>query len=212
MARINLLPWREEQRVQKNKEFLTLVVMIALLAGAAVLATLFFFDSKLKEQQTANELIVTENNKLDKALKEIESLEQRKEDILSRMRVIQDLQGKRPIPVRVWDDLSGAIPDALFLTKLKREGNKLVLFGKADNPNVVSVLINNINASNWMGDSSVQFIKKGDDKVTGKNSSEVAYPENNYVGFQVTTQIQSSIKKKDGDEGTDASEKTGGNK
>ncbi len=215
MARINLLPWREEQRLQKNKEFLTLVVMIALLAGAAVLATLFFFNNKLTEQQAANELIVTENNKLDKALKEIESLEQRKEDIISRMKVIQDLQGKRPIPVRVWDDLSGAMPEALFLTKLERKGEELILSGKADNPNVVSVLLTNLNASKWMDNSSVQFIEKGENKgkASNKDLSDIVYPENNYVGFQVTTHIQSSIKK-DGEEGegADASEETGGNK
>ncbi len=152
-----------------------------------------------------------ENNKLDKALKEIESLEQRKEDIISRMKVIQDLQGKRPIPVRVWDDLSGAMPEALFLTKLERKGEELILSGRADNPNVVSVLLTNLNASKWMDNSSVQFIEKGDNRATDKNSSDIVYPENNYVGFQVTTHVQSSIKK-DGEEGADASEETGGNK
>ncbi len=191
MARINLLPWREELRLQKNKEFITLVVMIALLAGLAVGATLLFYSNKLSDQKAANELITTENQKLDKALKEIETLEERKEEIISRMKVIQDLQGKRPIPVRVWDDLARAVPDMLFLTKLERKNNQLILSGKAENPNIVSTLINNLDRGQWMGNSSVQFIEKGADaKIPDRNSTEEIYPENSYVGFQVTTTIQ----------------------
>ncbi len=191
MARINLLPWREEQRLQKNKEFVSLVVMIALLAGIAVGATLLFFSNKLSDQKAANELITTENKKLDKALKEIETLEQRKDEMISRMKVIQDLQGKRPIPVRVWDDLARAVPEMLFLTKVERKDNQLILSGRAENPNIVSALINNLDRSQWMGSSSVQFIEKGEDlKMPDKNSTEEIYPENSYVGFQVTTTIQ----------------------
>ncbi len=199
MARINLLPWREELRVQKNKEFVTLVVMIGLLAGLAVGATLLFFNNKLNDQKAANELITTENQKLDKALKEIETLEERKEEITSRMKVIQDLQGKRPIPVRVWDDLARAVPEMLFLTRLERKGNQLILSGKAENPNIVSALINNLDRSQWMGSSSVQFIEKGEDaKIPDRNSTEEIYPENSYVGFQVTTTIQMSTKEGEG--------------
>ncbi len=196
MPHINLLPWREELRLQKNKEFMTLIIMIALLAVLAVGATLFFFNNRLNDQKAANELISTRNQQLDVALKEIETLEQRKEDIIARMKVIQDLQGKRPIPVRVWDDLARAMPEMLFLTKLERKGDKLILSGKAENPNIVSVLINNLNRSHWMGDSSVQFIEKADEaKVPDKNSKEIIYPESSYVGFQVTTIIQMSGKK-----------------
>ncbi len=195
MPRINLLPWREEQRLQKNKEFISLVVMIGLLAGIAVGATLLFFNNKLSDQKAANQLITTENQKLDKALKEIETLEQRKEEITSRMKVIQDLQGKRPIPVRVWDDLARAVPEMLFLTKLERKGDQLVLSGKAENPNIVSALINNLDRSQWMGNSSVQFIEKGEDvKIPDRDSTEEIYPENSYIFFQVTTNIQMSTK------------------
>lgn len=194
MPRINLLPWREELRLQKNKEFITLVIMIALLALLAVGATLFFFNNRLDDQKAANELIISENQKLDNALKEIATLEQRKEEIIARMKVIQDLQGKRPIPVRVWDDLARAVPEMLFLTKLERKGNQLILSGKAENPNIVSTLINNLNRSQWMGNSSVQFIEKGEDtKIPDKKSKEIIYPEDSYVSFQVSTTIQMSV-------------------
>ena len=160
MDRINLLPWRQEERARRNKEFITLVVAVTLLSLLAAFATWSYFNNELAEQLDANALIEQENARLDKALVEIDSLEQRREDIISRMQVIQDLQGRRPVPVRLWDDLAKAIPPALYLNNLKREGDVLTLTGLADNPNVVSSLIRNLDSSKWMGNSAVSNIQQ----------------------------------------------------
>ncbi len=202
MARINLLPWREEERARRNKEFITLVVAVTLLSLLAAFATWSYFNNELAEQLDANALIEQENARLDKALVEIDSLEQRREDIISRMQVIQDLQGRRPVPVRLWDDLAKAIPPALYLNNLKREGNVLTLTGLADNPNVVSSLIRNLDSSKWMGDSAVSNIQQN---ITAYQAAPVLentvttpgeqprpiYPEDSYVQFVITTKVQS---------------------
>jgi type IV pilus assembly protein PilN len=160
MARINLLPWRQEERERRNKEFITLVVAVTLLALLAAFASWSYFNNELDEQLDANALIEQENARLDKALVEIDSLEQRRDDIVSRMQVIQDLQGRRPVPVRLWDDLAKAMPPALYLNNLKREGDVLTLTGLADNPNIVSSLIRNLDSSKWMGNSAVSNIQQ----------------------------------------------------
>ena len=202
MARINLLPWREEERARRNKEFITLVVAVTLLSLLAAFATWSYFNNELAEQLDANALIEQENARLDKALVEIDSLEQRREDIISRMQVIQDLQGRRPVPVRLWDDLAKAIPPALYLNNLKREGDVLTLTGLADNPNVVSSLIRNLDSSKWMGDSAVSNIQQN---ITAYQAAPVLentvttpgeqprpiYPEDSYVQFVITTKVQS---------------------
>ncbi|ABE75949.1 PilN domain-containing protein [Psychrobacter cryohalolentis] len=202
MARINLLPWREDERARRNKEFITLVVAVTLLSLLAAFATWSYFNNELAEQLDANALIEQENARLDKALVEIDSLEQRREDIISRMQVIQDLQGRRPVPVRLWDDLAKAIPPALYLNNLKREGDVLTLTGLADNPNVVSSLIRNLDSSKWMGDSAVSNIQQN---ITAYQAAPVLentvttpgeqprpiYPEDSYVQFVITTKVQS---------------------
>ncbi|CAN6961621.1 MULTISPECIES: PilN domain-containing protein [Psychrobacter] len=201
MARINLLPWRQEERERRNKEFLTLVVAVTLLALLAAFASWSYFNNELDEQRNANALIEQENARLDKALTEIDSLEQRREDIISRMQVIQDLQGRRPVPVRLWDDLAKAIPPALYLNNLKREGDTLTLTGLADNPNVVSSLIRNLDSSKWMGNSAVSNIQQNisayapapalNETVTTGEQPRPVYPEDSYVQFVVTTKVQS---------------------
>ncbi len=193
MARINLLPWRE----RRNKEFITLVAAVTLLALLTAFATWSYFNNELDEQRDANALITQENTRLDTALVEIDSLEQRRDDIVSRMQVIQDLQGRRPVPVHLWDDLAKAMPAALYLNNLKREDNTLILTGLADNPNVVSSLIRNLDASKWMGNSAVRNIQQNISAYqpapalnTGKQSRPT-YPEDSYVQFVITTQVQS---------------------
>lgn len=205
MARINLLPWRQEERERRNKEFITLVVAITLLTLLAAFASWSYFNNELDEQLDANTLIEQENTRLDTALTEIDSLEQRREDIISRMQVIQDLQGRRPIPVRLWDDLAKATPPALYLTNLKREGDILTLTGLADNPNVVSSLIRNLDDSKWMGNSAVSNIQQNinayeaapvlNSPVTNGEQEQTrpVYPEDSYVQFVVTTRVQSEL-------------------
>ena len=203
MARINLLPWRSVERERRNKEFITLVVAVTLLALLAAFAAWGYFNNELQDQRDANALIQQENTRLDTALVEIDTLEQRREDIISRMQVIQDLQGRRPVPVRLWDDIAKAIPPALYLNNIKREGDLITLTGLADNPNIVSSLIRNLDSSQWMGDSAVRNIQKNisayestteptQTVTTGAGgTSRPIYPEDSYVQFVITTQVQS---------------------
>lgn len=205
MARINLLPWRQEERERRNKEFIALVAAVTLLALLTAFAAWSYFNSELNDQRDANALIEQENARLDTALKEIETLEQRRDDIVSRMQVIQDLQGRRPIPVHLWDDIAKAIPPALYLTNLKREGDLLTLTGMADNPNVVSSLIRNLDDSPWMGNSAVQNIQQNITAYQAApeiNTAPTAdgtpprpiYPEDSYVQFVITTQVEFASK------------------
>nr|WP_289055264.1 PilN domain-containing protein [uncultured Psychrobacter sp.] len=201
MARINLLPWRAEERERRNKEFITLVVAVTLLTLLAAFATWSYFNNELEEQLDANALIEQENARLDTVLSDIDSLEQRREDIISRMQVIQDLQGRRPVPVRLWDDLAKAMPSALYLNNLKREGDVITLAGLADNPNVVSNLIRNLDSSKWMGNSAVSNIQQNisayqaaptlNNTINTGEQTRPVYPEDSYVQFVVTTKVQS---------------------
>ncbi|WP_230660854.1 PilN domain-containing protein [Psychrobacter sp. I-STPA10] len=196
MARINLLPWREEERERKNKEFITQVIAVVLFSLLAAFAVWSFYNRELEQQQQANELIRTANTSLDADLKQIDDLEVRRDAIISRMRVIQDLQGRRPVPVRIWDDIAKAVPSAMYLTNLKREGDLITFTGRADNPNIVSSLVRNLNASDWMHDSKLKSIQddiqayqpKVNPTVVDQTTRPV-YPEDSYIQFVVTTQV-----------------------
>lgn len=199
MARINLLPWRQEVRERKNKEFMTLVVAVILLSLLGAFAAWSYFNNQLTNQQTANENIRQENTNLDRALAEIETLEQQRDDIVARMKVIQDLQGRRPVPVRVWDDIARLIPAQMYLTNMKREGEMITFTGQAGDNTVISNFIRALDGSEWLQESAVVSIQQPNagayqqPSQTGNKPPRPEYPEDRYLTFVVTTKISQSL-------------------
>ena len=149
MAKINLLPWRAELREQRKKEFITINVAIFLLAVVCGGLVWMFFNSKLNDQKTANQQITSANTALDARLKDLDGLQAQRDEILARMKVIQDLQGQRPIVVRLFDELARITPSGMYLTRFKREGDKFTIEGRAESPNTVSELLRNLESSVW---------------------------------------------------------------
>lgn len=203
MARINLLPWRQEVRERKNKEFMTLIVAVLLLSLLAAFAAWSYFNNQLTDQQAANEKIKQENTNLDKALTEIETLEQQRDDIVARMKVIQDLQGRRPVPVRVWDDIARVIQPQMYLTNMKREGDLITFTGQAADNTVVANFMRALDGSEWLQDSAVVSIQQPNavayqqapqtpQPTANGKQPRPAYPEDNYITFVVTTKISQS--------------------
>ena len=150
MAQINLLPWREERRQELKKQFLvTLALVVALGAGLVLLGDRIV-NSQI-ENQTARNAYLTENiKKLDKIIAEIRDLQKRRNQLLDRMRVIQELQGNRPIIVRVMDQLVRTVPDGVFYNSLNSKGSKITIQGVAESNNRVSSLMRQLDASDWL--------------------------------------------------------------
>lgn len=198
MARINLLPWRQEERQRKNKEFNVLAGAAAALSVLAILLAMTFLGNELSNQQAANDKVKAEVARLDGVLTQIDDLEKQRDDMLARMKVIQDLQGHRSVPVRVWDDIARALPGNAYLVGMKREGDMITLTGYAADPNVVSELVRNLDASPWLASSGVPNVKTSVEAYATPSSlnqtkegdlPRIVLPEDSYISFTVTTKV-----------------------
>jgi type IV pilus assembly protein PilN len=150
MAQINLLPWREERRQDLKKAFLTTVALVLAVAAGLVLLTDRIVNGQI-ENQIARNVYLEENIKeLDKEVAEIRDLQKRRNQLLDRMKVIQELQGNRPIIVRVLDQLVRTVPDGVFYTSLSTKGKKISISGIAESNNRVSSLMRRLDASDWL--------------------------------------------------------------
>lgn len=159
MAHINLLPWREEQRQEQTRQFATITVLSMVLTGALIFMVHVTFSNQIDHQRYRNKMLQDEITRLDESLKQIEKLEETKEQLLSRMDVIQSLQQQRPQIVHLFDDFVRTVPEGIYLTDIKQEANQLTIKGVAESNGRVSAYMRNIDASEWMTTPKLQVIE-----------------------------------------------------
>ena len=189
MAKINLLPWRDELREQRKKKFVAFCVGVAALGVASVFSGWVYFDQKLDDQEQANQLIVSTNQNLDAQLKSLDGLQERRNAIIERMKLIQGLQGQRPITVRLVDELVRVTPPTMYLSKFTRTGDKFTIEGKAESPNTVAELLRNLEASPWYRNAFMNSFLAAEEKKDKEVSSLVPRVEENYGSFVVTVDL-----------------------
>ncbi len=159
MAHINLLPWREELRKQKQKEFISTSTISAILAGMLVLVAHLYVNGKIEHQKSRNNYIQTEIDILNKRIGRIQELESMKQGLLARMNVIQDLQSSRPESVHMMDELVRSLPDGVFLNLFKQRNKNLTMEGIAQSNARVSDYMRNIDTSEWFSDPHLDLIR-----------------------------------------------------
>ena len=197
MAQINLLPWREELRMRRQKRFgVTIAIAVALMLGV-VGAVHMHFQGLIDHQRARNGLLEREIKKLDKQIKEIKNLKNERTRLLARTEKIQQLQSGRPEIVHLVDELVKTLPDGVYYTKVTQKGASLALDGVAQSNARVSSLMRQLDGSQWLQDPRLlQIVAAG-----GKKGS---------TGFRNST-FKLNIKQTQKSQGQ-ADSKTGGKK
>ena len=159
MARINLLPWREERRKARQKEFVGMLGL-AVLAGILLSILIYsFYSGRVSNQNARNDFLRGEITKVDGEIKEIEALDQKKAKLLARKEVIEQLQANRSQMVHLFDSLVRTIPDGVALTAIKQEGDILTLSGRSQSNARVSTYMRQLESSGWMTKPDLNIIE-----------------------------------------------------
>lgn len=159
MARINLLPWREQLREERKQRFLVSLVGVLIVAAGVVFLGDQLLNSAIEQQNARNDFVRKEIAVLDSRIKEISELKTRRQQLLERMKIIQDLQGNRPIIGRVFDQLVRTLPDGVYFTSVKMTGKKIDILGAAESNNRVSNLMRNLDGSEWLEAPNLTQVK-----------------------------------------------------
>lgn len=165
MAKINLLPWREELRKIKQRQF-NIMLGFSALAGILFSALIFmYYSGQVSGQIKRNELLRTEITAVELKIKEIEELDKRKLDLLNRKKVIEELQGKRYEMVKLFTALAKTIADGAQITGLNQTGSDLTITGRAQSSARVSTYMKNIMSSNVISQPDLTVIEaRGGDR------------------------------------------------
>jgi len=192
MPRINLLPWREQERKVRRREF-----MVAL-GGAAIAAVIFVGGGKLlyaswtDSQNAKNNLLKKEIVKLDAQIADIQDLENRKQRLVARMEIIERLQRKRPEIVHLFDEMVKTVPEGIYLNSIKQAGKKLEIHGIAQSSTRVSTFMRNIDSSTWMDNPVLQLVEAAPSSPTGGYSFTVT---SDVVGVDLDNGGETTVKK-----------------
>lgn len=165
MPRINLLPWREERRKQRQRDFNAAIAASAAVAVIAVMWWHSWMAGNIDYQNQRNRFLKTQISRVDKRIEEIKDLQNTRKQLLARMRIIERLQQSRPEIVHLFDQFVRTLPDGVYLTSLTQSGDKLTLHGIAQSSARVSAYMRSINDSDWLGDPNLTVIK-ADNKGT----------------------------------------------
>ena len=165
MARINLLPWREERRKQRQQEFYVLLGASAVAAILVVFGALWYIGTQIDAQTERNSTISREITALDAQIKEIEELDRQRDRLIARKEIIEQLQATRSQMVHLFDELVRTLPDGVQLNAIKQGGATLTLEGVAQSNARVSAYMRNLDASAWLKESEIIKIEAvGTDK------------------------------------------------
>src|SRR5690554_4631947 len=109
MARINLLPWRENLRQERQRNFMIALIGTGLLAVALVFLGSHLVQRQISAQEARNTFLQQEIRKLDRDIESIEQLEQTRDNLLARKNVIERLQENRSMMVHLFNYLARTV-------------------------------------------------------------------------------------------------------
>lgn len=183
MARINLLPWREQLREERKKRFLLALAGVMVAGIGIILLADQYYSHAIDRQNARNAYVQKEIAALDERIKQIADLRARRKQLVERMKIIQDLQANRPIIGHLFDQLARTVPDGVFFTDVKMTDKTISISGSAESNNRVSDLMRNMEASPWMAAPSLTEVKA----KQGTDPQQVQQSNNFQLSVRQTT-------------------------
>ena len=167
MPRINLLPWRDEERKERKVKFLVALGGALVAAMLAAFVGYLLMDSMVSAQDLRNEKLKAEIAELDKQIEKINSLEADKSRFIARMEVIEKLQRSRPEIVHIFDEIAKQLPDGVYLTGITQNGTRLKFEDVAQSSTRVSAFMRNIDGSSYLKNPELEVVETKKDNVVG---------------------------------------------
>jgi|tagenome__1003787_1003787.scaffolds.fasta_scaffold20825920_2 type IV pilus assembly protein PilN len=156
MIKINLLsegkrtvrkskPAAAALRGLEGKDIGQWLLVVGLLLGIGALALNWWLLNRTVEEKTAEVAAAQrEVDQMAAVIKEVEDYKGKKSELERKIGVINDLKANQRGPVRVMDYISRALPELLWLDRMKMTPDVIEIEGRAFNTNAVANFIENL--------------------------------------------------------------------
>lgn len=162
MVEINLLPHREAKRAADIRETIALLVLGLVVLGGG---SFFLGSSARSDLQMAKTNVAQLNADIERYRPQqelIAKFKARKQHLQDKLDVIDSLERARNGPVRVLDEISSRVPDRLWLTSIKTQGNEIRLEGKSLDTGVVADFLRSLNGSEYFKNVDLEKTEGGE--------------------------------------------------
>ena len=153
MIRINLLTVDRERAKRKAKfqigQKVTVGCSLILVAAALVVGWWFWAlqrQSADLDQQIAD--AERERQRLQSVIQQVAQFEARRAQLQQRVTLIEELRKGQTGPVHLLDQISKALPEAMWLTDLRQAGSEITIEGRCTSLNSLSDFVSGLEASN----------------------------------------------------------------
>lgn len=164
MAYINLLPWREAARKEKQKQYVTILAMTAVVSFLVFFLINMVYSSMIDGQYQRNRYLENEIKVLDQRIAEIRTLNETKRSLQQRMSLIEQLQGSRNLGTEIMSEIARVVPSGIYLTQLEKKGSNLLLIGRSESNNRLSTMLRDSEQSELLDNPLLEFIEAGKDE------------------------------------------------
>lgn len=150
MLRLNLMPWRERQRLAALRRLRLMLVAATVLALSAVLLIDQLARQRARQQAVANDSRQVAIELLERQVTEHERIRQSYEEVRAQAVALADLRVERGLVAAVFADLERALPEGVQLLRLELQGSRLRMVGVAASGAVVAQLMRELQRSGAM--------------------------------------------------------------
>src|SRR4051812_48155540 len=172
------------------------MMAVGVLIGVLAVVGVWWYQSKKNEAKEAEVAVAQhEVEQMASVIKEVEEYKTKKSELVRKIGVINDLKANQRGPVRVMDYVSRALPELLWLDRLKMSADSIEIEGRAFNTNAVANFIENLDkvpefdepilkSTEQQGGGVYKFVinfhysfathAKDKDAATGKDGKEAA--------------------------------------
>jgi len=160
MIRINLLPVKAAQKKEKLRGqlvILTLTVILVLAACSAVYVSLLGKISSVEQEIAQQE---EEINRLRKVIGEVSRFKKLQQELQGKLDVLDKLKEGKVGPVHLLDELSGAMPEKVWVTNLKETSGAITIAGVGLNEESVAEFLRHLEESPYYKGVELQVVEQ----------------------------------------------------
>lgn len=197
MIYFNLLPYREEQKIENRNNFYKMAGLTALSAIGIVLTVHMSISELIDVQNIRNQKIETAIKQQELKIQEIKNIKEQTQFLIARKKIVETLQNDRFSVVRLMEEFAKIAPQGLFLKSIKQTGADINIIGYAQNNNLISLFMENIGKSLWVTKPTLIEIKSLNNSTQGGLIKPNSAQTMNEFSLNLKYNLPESLDKKD---------------